>query len=99
MSGVVVGAAIGAGVSYMNGQQQKKSAEQARRQAQMNAQKQEKQADEANNRANQRTANSQGALDAAQQAGKGGASGTMLTGSQGVDPNALRLGKNTLLGQ
>jgi hypothetical protein len=37
-------------------------------------------------------------LDAATQAGKGGASGTMLTGSQGIDPNLLSLGKNTLLG-
>jgi hypothetical protein len=29
---------------------------------------------------------------------KGGESGTMLTGSAGVDPASLNLGKNTLLG-
>ena len=28
----------------------------------------------------------------------GGAGGTMLTGPTGVDPNALALGKSTLLG-
>jgi hypothetical protein len=28
-----------------------------------------------------------------------GATGTMLTGASGVDPSALNLGKNTLLGQ
>lgn len=35
--------------------------------------------------------------NAEQMAGQGPA-GTMLTGPQGVDPNALALGKNTLLG-
>ena len=30
--------------------------------------------------------------------GKAGASGTMLTGPGGIDPNALQLGKSTLLG-
>ncbi len=35
---------------------------------------------------------------AAAQAGRGGPSGTMLTGPQGVSPDALQLGRTTLLG-
>ena len=46
------------------------------------------------NRANQRTANA-----AASAMPNQGLGGTMLTGPQGVDPNALSLGRNTLLGQ
>lgn len=55
-------------------------------------------ADEANNKANQKRPDVAGALSAAMQAGKAGASGTMLTGPSGVDPAALQLGKSTLLG-
>lgn len=96
---VMAGAAVaGAAVSYQNGQEQKKAAERASQQAQANAQKQEKAADEATNRANQKRADTGAALDAASQSGKAGASGTMLTGPQGVDPNTLNLGKSTLLG-
>lgn len=91
-------AAAGTVVSYQNGQDQKKAAEKASQQAQANALKQEKAADEANNRANQKRANTAGILDAAMQSGKAGASGTMLTGPQGIDPNLLNLGKTTLLG-
>lgn len=91
-------AAAGTVVSYQNGQDQKKAAEKASQQAQANAQKQEKAADEATNRANQKRANTAGILDAAAQSGKAGASGTMLTGTQGIDPKLLNLGKTTLLG-
>ena len=91
-------AVAGAAVSYQNGQDQKKAAERSAQQAQANALKQEKAADEANNRANQKRANTAGILDAAMQSGKTGASGTMLTGPQGIDPNLLNLGKTTLLG-
>jgi Flp pilus assembly protein TadB len=91
-------AVAGAAVSYQNGQDQKKAAERSAQQAQANALKQEKAADEANNRANQKRANTAGILDAAMQSGKAGASGTMLTGPQGIDPNLLNLGKTTLLG-
>lgn len=93
-----VAAVAGAAVSYQNGQDQKKAAENSARQAQTNALKQEKAADEATNRSNQKRANTGAILDAATQAGKGGASGTMLTGPQGIDPNLLNLGKSTLLG-
>lgn len=97
---VLVGTAVaGAAVSYYNGQEQKKAAESAQRQAQANADKQEKAADQATNRANQKKPDTGAILDAANQAGKGGASGTMLTGAQGIDPSTLALGKNTLLGK
>ncbi|WP_334157912.1 hypothetical protein [Oryzomicrobium sp.] len=76
----------------------RKQQDAAQKQAKAAADKQAQQADEAFNQANQKKADTQGALAAAQQAGKGGASGTMLTGPQGVDPSALNLGKNTLLG-
>lgn len=98
MSALVAVMAVGVGVSYQSGQQQKKAAENASRQAQANALKQEKAADEANNQANRKQPDTAAILAAAQQSGKSGVSGTMLTGSQGIDPTALQLGKNTLLG-
>jgi hypothetical protein len=91
-------AVAGAAIAYNNGQEQKKAAEKASQQAEANAKKQEKAADEATNRANTKRADTGAALDSATQAGKAGASGTMLTGPQGIDPAALNLGKNTLLG-
>lgn len=98
-------AAVGTAVAYDQGQDQKKAAGRAADQAEKQAQQQAKSADQQlnqaqqdTNRANQRQANTGSILDAATQAGKGGASGTMLTGAGGVDPNALNLGKNTLLG-
>ena len=100
---VAMGAMAAAGVagvvmSHQQGKSQKKAAANAAQQAQANAAKQERAADEANNRANQKRPDTMALLDAAQQAGKAGVSGTMLTGPQGIDPNALSLGKNTLLG-
>jgi len=94
----VVAAVAGVAVSYANGQEQKKAAESSMNQAKANALKQEKQADQDANRLNQKKPDTAGILAAASQAGKGGVAGTMLTGPQGVDPNALSLGKNTLLG-
>ena len=100
MSGYVSAAValVGAGVAYKNGQEQKKSAESSMNQAKASALKAEKQADQDANRLNQKKPDTAGILAAASQAGKGGVAGTMLTGPQGVDPNALSLGKSTLLG-
>jgi hypothetical protein len=50
------------------------------------------------NKANQRRPDTQAVMADATAAGAGGASGTMLTGPQGIDPQQLALGKNTLLG-
>jgi hypothetical protein len=93
-----VAAVASVAVAYNNGQEQKKAADKASQQAQQNADKQAAQADQDMNRANQKKPDTSAILSAAQQSGKAGASGTMLTGPQGVDPNALNLGKNTLLG-
>lgn len=102
MSGAVTAAVVGAvvtgAVSYVNGQKQEKAAKEAGRQAQDNANKQAKAADEANNRANSQKPDTSAILSAAQQSGKAGASGTMLTGPSGIDPGTLQLGKSTLLG-
>lgn len=98
MWAAVAAAAVGTAVAYQNGQEQKKAAERAAQQAEANAKKQEKAADEATNRANQKRADPMAAMDSATQASKAGASGTMLTGPQGVAPAALNLSKNTLLG-
>ena len=95
---MAVAAVAGAAIAYDNGQGQKKAAEKASRQAQADAQKREKAADEATNRANTKRADTGAVLDSATQAGKAGVSGTMLTGPQGIDPAALNLSKNTLLG-
>ena len=91
---MAVGAVLGAFSSIQGNAQQAKAAKQAR----SNALRQEKAAEEATNRANSRRANTGAALDSALQAGRAGASGTLLTGPQGIDPNALTLGGNTLLG-
>ena len=73
---------------------QKNQAKDAARAAEQQAQQASKQAEMETNRANQRTANA-----AASAMPNQGLGGTMLTGPQGVDPNALSLGRNTLLGQ
>lgn len=60
--------------------------------------KQLKAADENMNRATQKRPNTSSILSEAEQAGKAGVSGTMLTGPSGIDPSELKLGKTTLLG-
>ena len=56
-------------------------------------------ADQNMNRANRKKANVGGIMSRANQAGKSGAAGTMLTGSSGVDTASLNLGSSsTLLG-
>jgi len=91
-------AVAGTVIAYQNGQDAKDAANRSSQQAQANADKQMKSADEATNRANQKRPDTSAILGAAQQAGKAGASGTMLTGPTGIDPSTLQLGKSTLLG-
>lgn len=98
-------AAVGVGYSIYSGEQQQKaqakaldqqkSAQQA---AEASALKQEKTAEEATNRSLAKTPSTSAILSSAEQASKTGASGTMLTGTSGVDPNSLQLEKKTLLG-
>lgn len=104
MSGVALGiaaaaAVVGTGYSIYNGERAASAQSDAQNQAKDAATKQEQQADQAMNKANQKKPDTASALSSAQQSGKAGASGTMLTGPAGVDPNQLSLGKSTLLGQ
>lgn len=93
----IIGAVIaGAGAASQAdaARRQRNQAKDAARAAEQQAQQASKQAEMETNRANQRTANA-----AASAMPNQGLGGTMLTGPQGVDPNALSLGRNTLLGQ
>ena len=97
LSWAVIGSAVlGAGASMDAQRKAKNQAEdasrQAEQQAQQAAQQASQQADQQFNRANQRRPDAMPGP-----AGAGGS--TMLTGPQGIDPNALPLGKSTLLGQ
>jgi hypothetical protein len=110
MSGVIsavgVAAAV-AGTAYgiYNGQKQdavqqqslkkQTTAEQQAVQQQLST---ERQSEIAQNKANQKTPDIAAILAKAAQASKSGVSGTMLTGTQGIDPSSLNLGKTTLLG-
>lgn len=71
---------------------------QANDQAKANALKTQQMSDEANNRANAKSPDSAALMSANMLAAKGGQSGTMLTGPQGIDPGSLTLGKTSLLG-
>lgn len=98
-SAVMAAAAVaGAVMAYNNGQEQKKAAQNALNMAKSGAEKQAAQADQEFNRVNQKRPDTSAILSAAQQSGKSGVSSTMLTGPQGVDTSALKLGKSTLLG-
>lgn len=68
----------------------------AQAEATARADKQASDAQQAMNKANQKAPDMGTIMDRV--AGANGGGGTMLTGSQGVDPNQLQLGKNTLLG-
>lgn len=50
------------------------------------------------NRASQKRPDMGTIMQKAQESARGGVAGTMLTGPQGVAPELLKLGKNTLLG-
>lgn len=95
----VAGAAlVGSLVSGIQGNQQAKAAKKSANQQAVAADKLYKQQEEQNNRANARGPDVNALFAQNQVEGQQGASGTMLTGPMGVDPNSLALGKNTLLG-
>lgn len=92
---------IGAGSMAMQAYGANKAADaqsQANATATSNATKAADQADQANNRANGKSPDIGATLSRNTLGAKGGQSGTMLTGPQGVDPKTLLLGKSTLLG-
>lgn len=104
MGGPVLAAAplvlggLGAGLSFVQGQQQAKQAKKANAQAVANAAETKAQADQAFNAANKKKPNVQGLESANQLAATGGVGSTLLTGAGGVDPQSLTLGRTTLLG-
>lgn len=91
-------AAITAVAGAYSANQQKQQQKGANYRAEQAALKQEKQLDQQMNAANKKRVNARAMIDNASQSARAGQSGTMLTGSQGIDPAALTLGKNTLLG-
>lgn len=104
MSGAIsvvsaVAAVAGVGASIMQGQKQEKAAKKAAAANEAAASKTQAQAEQEINRKNAKSPDTMALLSQNQQdAASGSASSTMLTGPQGVDPNSLALGKNTLLG-
>lgn len=97
---VLAGAAVaGTAYSIYSGQQQASAQKKANAAAQANAEKQATAAEQAANAANQKRPDTSAILDAATQSGRAGVSGTMLTGSLGVDKKDMALGKSSLLGQ
>ena len=90
---MAVAALAGAAQQQDASRRQKNQAKDAANAAQQQAQQAEQQADMQFNRANQRRANDAGTMPG------GAGNSTLLTGPGGVDPSALTLGKNTLLGQ
>lgn len=94
-----IGSAIlGAVVSGVQGQKQASQAKKSAAQANANSQKLYEQQEQENNRRNARGPDIDAFFAQNELEGQQGASGTMLTGPMGVDPNSLSLGKNTLLG-
>lgn len=91
-------AAVSTAYSVYSGEKQQSAQKKASAQANANAKKQAQQAEQELNRANQKSPDVGALLSANQQNALSGQSGTMLTGAQGVDPNSVPLGRNTLLG-
>ena len=105
IAAVVASTVVSAGVSYYQGQQQKKQQQkqlamqkQANEDAKTRAKEAADRADIEQNRANRKRADVAAIQSKEEQAALTGPAGTMLTGVQGVDPDNLTLGGNTLLG-
>ncbi|NVO06349.1 MAG: hypothetical protein HXX19_10665 [Rhodoferax sp.] len=98
-TGAAVGGMAGNSVDQIDaGNKAVDAQKQANKIATANATAQADASDQANNRANAKQPDLAGLYSANQQAAKGGVSSTMLTGPTGIDPTALMLGRNTLLG-
>jgi uncharacterized protein HemX len=100
-----VAAVVGTTYAVYSGEQAKDRQKDAMRQQEVAQTQQLTQAKEAAatsqqniNKANQRRPDTQAVMADAEMGAGGGQSGTMLTGPQGIDPQQLALGKNTLLG-
>ena len=71
---------------------------QANESAEQRAKAEQQRSEQEYNRANRQNVDVESALAASELSAQQGASGTLLTGSMGVDPNQLNLSQNTLLG-
>jgi len=100
--GFLAVSALSAGASaHQQKQAQKKQASAQKKALQYADEQARKQADaeaQAHNRLNQKRADPYGMVGAMSAAERGGVSGTMLTGPQGVNIEDMKLGKSTLLG-
>lgn len=85
--------------SNKNAKKALKQQESAQSEAKQTALAQEKAADEASNAQNMKSPDTNAMMSAAMMSGKSGVSGTMLTGSQGVEKDKLNTKRSTLLGQ
>ena len=97
--------AAGLGYTIASGEDAKKKQaqalsrqESAQAQAVGAAERQRQTSEMAINQANRKKPDVSSIMQAAGESASGGAAGTMLTGPTGVNPNALSLGKSTLLG-
>ena len=93
--GVSAASAIQGKAAQDDAARQQKKAQQA---ATSKSISQQRQSEMVTNAANRRTPDINSIMSAASQASKTGPSATMLTGSSGVDPNSLALGRSSLLG-
>lgn len=106
LGALAVGAAGSTAYSIYSGEKGRKAQkdalrrqEQAQKQAEARALSQQRQSEMAQRAASGKKPNTAALLEAAQEASTAGAAGTMLTGSQGIRPEDLQLGRTTLLGQ
>lgn len=96
---LIAAAVAGAATTVYQGEQQKKATKAAGERAVAASREQATQADREFNRQNMKRPDV-GALVASNTlAARSGNAGTMLTGPGGVDPGALQLQRNTLLGE
>ena len=106
MAGTAAAAtAAGTGYAIASGEDAKKKQaqaltrqESAQAQAVKAAEGQRQTSEMAINQANRKKPDVSSIMQAAGESASGGTAGTMLTGPTGVNPNALSLGKTTLLG-
>jgi hypothetical protein len=99
ITAIILGTVATTMTSVVQGQQQMGQQRRASEQAQQNADRVASQAEQDMNRRNAKQPNTAAMFSQNQQEAQSGVSSTLLTGPQGVDPSALMLGKNTLLGQ
>jgi hypothetical protein len=96
---VTIALIAGTAATVQQGQQQSKATKAAGAQAAEASKMQADQAEQQFNRQNMKRPDVGAIMASNTLSAKGGNAGTMLTGPGGVDPNALQLQKNTLLGE